>query len=396
MRLHLNTSAAFDAPLIPQDQAAFGPSVVAQVRERLARVPHRPTPLHGLPGLAASLRVRAIHVKDESERSSLGSFKALGGAHAVIRLVLREAGRHLDRSLAAADLDDADVRAVAAGLTITCATDGNHGRAVAAGAALAGCACTVFIHAGVSEPRAQAISAQGAHVVRVDGNYDDAVAAANREARERGWHVVSDTSWPGYEEIPTWVMQGYLVMASEAIEQARTNDSMPTHVFLQAGVGGYAAAVAAHMALVSGLAAPRIVVVEPERAACLLASAMAGRLTRVAPQEPTLMAMLECYEPSLIAWRILERRAHAFMAIGESEALRAMRALALPKAADPFVLAGESGGAGLAGLMAAAASARAREQLGLGPDSVVMVFNTEGATDQDRYRELLARAEQEA
>lgn len=396
MRLHINASELFDAPLIHQDQISFDPAIVSEVRERLARVPHQSTRLYGLPGLAASLGVRAVQVKDEGARSSLGSFKALGGAHAVIRVVLREVGKHLNRSLSILDLDDADVRAIAAGLTITCATDGNHGRAVAAGAALAGCACTVYIHAGVSDARAKAISDQGANVVRIEGNYDDSVAMANQEAKEHGWHVVSDTSWPGYEEIPTWVMQGYLIMVSEAIEQARLSEAMPTHVFLQAGVGGYAAAVAAHVALALGSAAPRVVVVEPERAACLFESAVCGQLKRVAPQEPTLMAMLECYEPSLIGWRILERRAHAFMTIDETQALRAMKALARPKAGDPFVLAGESGGAGLAGVMAAAASGRARELLGLDADSVVMVFNTEGATDGGRYAELLARAEEEA
>lgn len=393
MRLHINASERRGKPLPDQDQAAFGPASVADVRERLTRVPYRATRLHGLPGLAARLGLRAVQVKDEGARSALGSFKALGGAHAVIRLVLRELGRQLGRPLSALDLDDAAVRAAAAGLTITCATDGNHGRAVAAGAAIAGCRCTVYIHAGVSAARARAIADQGAQVVRIDGHYDDAVALANQEARRQGWHVVSDTSWPGYEEIPTWVMQGYLIMVSEAIEQARQAGALPTHVFVQAGVGGYAAAVAAHMALALGEAAPRIVVVEPERAACLFESARCGALRRIAPQEPTLMAMLECYEPSLIGWRILERRAQAFMTVDESEALHALRTLARPVAGDPFVLAGESGSAGLAGLLAAAGSPQARALLGLDENAVAMVFNTEAATDPGRYAELLAQAE---
>jgi len=392
MQWHINRSALAGKPLADCDAAAFGGQVLPGVREHLAAFDYRRTPLHDLPALAAGLGLARIAVKDEGSRSSLGSFKALGGTHAVVRVVLAEAGRALGRLPAAAELHSETVRRLAAAMTVTCATDGNHGRAVAAGAALAGCRAVIFIHAGVSEARAQAIREQGAEVVRVAGNYDDSVAEAGRIAARRGWLLVSDTSWPGYEQVPTWVMQGYLVMASEALEQFRAGQGgTPTHVFLQAGVGGYAAAVAAHLSLALGDEAPRFIVVEPERAACLYRSAVAGVLTRIPADEPTVMAMLECYEPSLIGWRILERVAHGFLAIGEESALRAMRALARPRAGDPAVRGGESGGAGLAGLMAAAGSADARRDFGLDESSSVLLFNTEGATDPDLYDALLAR-----
>jgi diaminopropionate ammonia-lyase len=188
------------------------------------------------------------------------------------------------------------------------------------------------------------------------------------------------------------VMQGYLLMVDEAIDQLAARGLRATHVFLQAGVGGFAAATAAHFSLRCEGVLPRFVVVEPERAACLFRSAAVHRRIRIEAAEPTVMSMLECYEPSLIAWRILERLADAFMTIGETPALRAMHRLAFPDPSDPFVLSGESGGVGLAGLVECASDASSREALGIDNHSVILTFNTEGATDRALYESLLARA----
>ena len=196
---------------------------------------HAPTPLHKLPALAAELGVGAIHIKDEGSRLGLGSFKALGGSYAVIRLVLEEASRRLGRPIDVAELHTPEVRAVAAGMTFACATDGNHGRSVAQGAQLVGARAAIFVHSGVSNERVAAIARFGARMIRVEGTYDDSVAEAARVAAERGWIVVSDTSWPGYERIPGLVMQGYTAMVREALRQL---PAIPTHVFVQAGVGG--------------------------------------------------------------------------------------------------------------------------------------------------------------
>jgi diaminopropionate ammonia-lyase len=328
-------------------------------------------------------------VKDEGHRLGLGSFKALGGSYAVIRLVLDEAALRLGRAVDVSELQIPDVRAVAATMTFACATDGNHGRSVAQGAKLVGARSVISVHSGVSDERVAAIARFGAEIVRVDGNYDDSVAEAARVATEKGWMIVSDTSWPGYERVPGLVMQGYTAMVREALRQM---PSPPTHVFVQCGVGGVAAAVAAHLFAVFGAARPIFTVVDPARAACMFEAARAGRPVKIRHGEPTVMAMLECYDPSPVAWRILSRVADAFMTVDEEDAIAVMNRLARPSAGDPPVVAGESGAAGLAGLIRALDDPAAREALGLNGNSRVFVINTEGATDPQRYAQLVGIA----
>ncbi len=386
----LNTHPAHNAALDPVDAETLSVDAAREVERFLTyRENHAPTPLHSLDGMARELGIGALHVKDESFRLGLGSFKALGGSYAVIRLVLEEAGRRLGRAVDISELTSAAVREVAAGMTVGCATDGNHGRSVAAGAQLVGAKAAIFVHSGVSDERVAAIARFGAQMIRIEGTYDDSVAEAERICKENGWIVVSDTSWPGYERIPGLVMQGYMAMLNEAV---RALPQPPTHVFIQAGVGGLAAAVAGYFAVVFGRERPRLTVVEPDRAACIYASAIAGKPVKVDHGEPTIMAMLECYEPSLVAWRVLSRTADAFMTVGEEEAAEALRRLARPLPGDPAIVAGESGGAGFAGLRSAANDARLRAQLGLDAASRVFLINTEGATDQARYEAIVGAA----
>ena len=382
-----NTLAEFGRPLLSEDAEMLSLAAAADVEQQLARRPdHRPTPLHALPALAGELGLAGVFVKDEGYRLGLGSFKALGGSYAVIRLVVEEAERRLGRSIDPDELEEPEVRAIAAAMTFGCATDGNHGRSVAMGARLVGAKSVIFVHAGVSEKRIDAIAAYGAEIVRVTGTYDDSVREAARVCDENGWTVVSDTTWPGYEYIPGLVMQGYTALLSEALRQM---EEPPTHVFVQAGVGGIAAATAGHLAVRYGAKRPRFVVVDPARAACLFESASAGRPVKVEHGEPTIMAMLECYEPSLVAWRILSRVADAFMTVEEADAVSVMNRLARPQGADPAIVSGESGGVGLAGLLAVARDPTLREALGLTAQSRVFAINTEGATDPERYATLV-------
>ncbi len=382
-----NQHPDYRKPLDQVDAETLGVAAAEEVERYLAyRDNHAPTPLHILPSLAADLDVGAIHVKDEGFRLGLGSFKALGGSYAVIRLVLEDAARRLGRPVDVADLHTPEVRAVAAGMTVACATDGNHGRSVAQGAQLVGARAAIFVHSGVSDERVAAIARFGARMIRVEGTYDDSVAEAARVAAENDWTVVSDTSWPGYERIPGLVMQGYTAMVREALRQL---PEPPTHVFVQAGVGGVAAAVAGHLALVLGDRRPVFVVVDPARAACVFETARAGRPVRIAHGEPTVMAMLECYEPSLVAWRVLSRVADAFMTVDEEDAVAAMRRLARPVGGDPAIVAGESGGVGFAALSKAASDPYLKAALGLDAASRILLFNTEGATDPVRYAELV-------
>ena len=393
MLLAINQLPTYGSPLSPDDAACVGERAAGEVENMLRLCPaHRPTPLFCLDQLARRLGLQRVYVKDESQRLGLGSFKALGGTFAVIRVVLGQAQRVLGRTVAPAELMTEEVRAVAGALTVCCATDGNHGRSVAAGARMLGVRAVIFVHEFVSARRVAAIAALGAEVRQVAGNYDESVALAARESVAHGWIVVSDTSWHGYEDIPRIVTQGYTAMVREVCHAL---DAPPTHVFVQAGVGGLAAAVAGHLSLVYGKARPRLVVVEPERAACLYASHQAGRRVCVAAREPTIMAMLECYEPSLVAWRIVSRVADAFMQVTEEDAILAMRQLAAPIGSDRPIVSGESGAAGMAGLLKALEWRVAGEMLGLNGDSRVLLFSTEGATDPASYLQHVGRTSEE-
>ncbi len=343
---------------------------------------YAPTPLLDLPWVAEAAGVASVQIKDEGGRFGLGSFKALGGAYAVEQVLIGYlARRGLELTANAADLTGGRYAEATRQVTVTCATDGNHGRSVAWGAQRFGCRCVIYVHETVSQGRVDAIARYGAEVRRVPGTYDDAVRAAAAEAEAKGWFVVSDTSWPGYTSIPVDVMQGYRLMADEAVEQ--WSGGAPTHAFVQGGVGGVAAAVSVQLRARYS-PAPALVVVEPDRAACLLASAETGVPTAIAGDLNTLMAGLACGEPSLLAWQELERATAAFMAVPDDAAVACMKLMFAHGA-----IIGESGVAGLAGLLLAAADPAAREALGLTTDSRVLLFGTEGATDQALFNRLV-------
>jgi diaminopropionate ammonia-lyase len=350
---------------------------------------YKPTPLRRLPGLAKSLNVGGIFYKDEGERVGVGSFKALGGAYAVLRLLEREIEKQTGKKSNARDILSGRYQDIAATLTVTCATDGNHGRSVAWGARMFGCRCIIYVHATVSKDRTDAIASFGAEVRRVPGNYDHAVRKADCDAKANGWRVVSDTSYEGYTSVPRDVMQGYCVMVDEALRQL---PAPPTHVFVQGGVGGLAAAVCSHLWQTFGDSRPIHVVVEPDKADCLYRSAVAGKPTPVHGPLDTIMAGLACGEASLLAWKILEPAADAFMTITDEAAAEAMRMLASGPYGDQPIVAGESAVAGLAGLVIGARNASARSRLSLGPQSIVLLFGTEGATDRKVYQQIVGRS----
>jgi diaminopropionate ammonia-lyase len=372
------------------DRATFGLSAPSVVRSYLQSCPrHAFTPLRSLASLASQLGCAGIFVKDEGHRLGLGSFKALGGAYAVVRLVVARAERELGYLVDPKLLRTEPVAKIARELTVACATDGNHGRSVAAGAALANCRSVVFVHEGVSDERVASIEALGSETVRVPGRYDDSVRVARRVSEERGWELVSDTSWDGYHSTPRTVMQGYTVVIAEALEQLDALSARPTHVILQAGVGGFAAAISAYLSERFGTRGPTILIVEPDRADCVLESIRAGRPVRLEARSPTIMSMLECYEPSHVALQILRTCANAFMGVPDELAVAAMRRYALPSGGDPPILSGESGAAGLAGLLGLADNRLWRQQLNLDSRSTVLLVNTETATDASRYRSLV-------
>ncbi len=383
---------AIRRPYDPDLRAALGRAEAQAARERLAGWPGlapQPTPEWRLPGLAQALGIASLTVKDESRRSSLGSFKALGAPNALVKLLLRRqphrgwtgpdllAGRH------AADLKD---------VVVISATDGNHGRALAAAAQSIGCRCVIVLHAHVSAEREEAIAAFGAEIVRIAGNYDESVHEAARLARANGWEVVSDTSYDGYEDVPRDVMQGYGVIAEELLATAADGEHCPwTHVLLQGGVGGLAAGIAGVLWDRYGVQRPHLIVVEPEQADCLLQSALAGRAARAAGSVDSVMAGLACGETSPLAWRFLEPSVDLFMTVSDAQAEAAMRTIAEGVHGDVPILAGESGVAGLAALRELNRSPEGRDAAALDARSRVLLINTEGATAPSVYAGIVGR-----
>ncbi|WP_158901769.1 diaminopropionate ammonia-lyase [Burkholderia sp. L27(2015)] len=350
-----------------------------------------PTPLWRLPDAAERLQLGSISVKDEGRRSDLGSFKALGAPIALVRLIRREWPAH---DFAPQALFSGAHAAPLQKFTVISATDGNHGRALAAAARSIGCRCVIVLHRHVSEERRLAIEQLGAQVLRIEGNYDESVREAARLADEHGWYVVSDTSYDGYETIPRDVMQGYGAIAAEAIEQEGAGLGSAcawTHVFIQGGVGGLAAGVVSYLVETYGENRPTFVVVEPQQADCLYQSALSGHAAHASGSTESVMAGLACGDTSPLAWRFLREAVDYFMTIPDEAAIVAMRCLADGASRDIPIIAGESGAAGLAGLMQVAKSAAHRATLGLGRQSQVLLLNTEGATAPILYGELVGK-----
>ena len=358
---------------------------------------YAPTPLLSLAGFAEQLGVAEVLYKDEGGRFGLGSFKALGGAYAVLRQLIAHVERETGKRVDAATLARGEYRELTKNVTVSCATDGNHGRSVAWGAQTFGCTCVIYIHATVSAGREQAIAQYGARVIRTADNYDESVHQATAQAAANGWIVISDTSWEGYTEIPGDVMHGYTVLADEVMNSVDSSNGGDgeapfTHVFIPGGVGGVAAAMLAPLWWTFGRNRPIFVVVEPERAACLYASARAGKLTTLSGDIETVMAGLCCGEPSALAWSILGPGADAFMSIPDCAALAIMRVLADAVGSDAPIVCGESAAASPAGLAALMADADAARSLGLDASSRVLLLGTESDTDAALYEQIVGRS----
>lgn len=385
--LCLNPQASKSNPWTAEQDAILSDAGLDAARDTISNWPgYAPTPLVTLPALAREVGVAAIHFKDEGGRFGLGSFKALGGAYAVARLLQAKVSAKLGREVLMDEITDRAHHEIVEDITVCCATDGNHGRSVAWGAQTFGCKCVIFIHATVSEGRKAAIEAYGAEVRRCKGNYDDSVREAQETATREGWFVVSDTSYAGYMEVPKDVMQGYELMAAEAIGAL---DKAPTHIFLQTGVGGMAAAATAHVVRKFGADRPTIVLCDPDKSACVLASIEAGAPTAIEGDLDTLMAGLACGEVSALAWEILRDHGDAAIAVTDDFAITAMKWLACPIGGDTPIVAGESAVAGLEGLAVAMKDPDARAMLGLDANATVLLFGTEGDTDPALYAELV-------
>lgn len=339
---------------------------------------YAPTPLVALPALAAELGLGDVRVKDESKRFGLNAFKVLGASYAIHRFMQKApppAGKTL---------------------TFATATDGNHGRAVAWAARRLGHEAVIFVPSNTVPARINAIRGEGAELVVVDGTYDDTVRRAAADAEQHGWQVISDTAWPGYMEIPGWIMEGYGTVFAEATRQLATaGAAAPDVVLLQAGVGGLACAGTLYYFRHGPR--PKLVSVEPTDADCLAESIASpdGGIREAKGRQNSIMAGLNCGTPSLLAWPIIRAGMDGFLAVEDAFAEAAMRRFAAGQGGDPAIVSGESGAAGLAGLLALCREPEledARRELGLGPKARVLLVSTEGDTDPVNYRRVVGGA----
>ena len=349
------------------------------------------TPLAKLDGMAEGLGLGGLFVKDESYRFGLNAFKVLGGSFAMARYIASEMGRDVSE-MTYDYLTSEKFREEFGQATFFTATDGNHGRGVAWAANKLGQKAVVHMPKGSTKTRFDNIAKEGAKVTIEEVNYDDCVrmAAAEAEATPHGV-VVQDTAWDGYEEIPSWIMQGYGSMAGEAAEQLReVSVNRPTHVFVQAGVGSLAGAVVGYFTNLYPENPPKFVVMEAGAAACLYKGAVAG------DGDPRIVGgdlqTIACGEPNIIGWDILRNHVSAFVSCPDWVAAKGMRMLAAPVKGDPKVISGESGAVGMgviSTIMEDDEYKELRDALELNRDSKVLMFSTEGDTDPDKYKKIV-------
>lgn len=349
------------------------------------------TPLAHMPNTAKVLGLGDVYVKDESYRFGLNAFKVLGGSYSIGKYIAQRLGRDI-AEMDYKSLISEDVKKELGELTFVTATDGNHGRGVAWTANVLKQKSVVYMPKGSAIERLENIKSEGADASITDMNYDEAVRLANSKAEELGWVMVQDTAWDGYEEIPTWIMQGYMTMGLEAYEQL--GEKRPTHIFLQAGVGSLAGAICGFFSEVYKDNKPTIVIVEPDKADCIFQTAEAsdGKLRFVTGDMNTIMAGLACGEPNTIGWEVLRDYADYYISCPDYTAAKGMRILGNPVKGDDRVISGESGAATfgcVSEIMMNPEHKAIKEQLKLDENSTVLFFSTEGDTDKQNYLDIV-------
>jgi diaminopropionate ammonia-lyase len=325
---------------------------------------YAPTPLHELNKLNEQLGFKEIYYKDEDKRFDLKSFKALGGAFAVNKIA-NEKGN----------------------ITVSTATAGNHGRSVAWGAKRLGLKCKIFISEFVSETRADAMRNLGADVIKVKGNYDASLKECITQSEKNNWEIVQDVSWEGYKEVPKLIMAGYTIMIKEVMDQNKKDPF--THVFLQAGVGGMAAAMIAGFAKYSNNI-PKFIIVEPENANCVFKSIENNKATTVNIINETIMGGMSCGDVSTVAWEILKESSNFSLTITDDEISMVVAMLAKAKLSNEKIIAGECAVPGIIALIGLFKNKEYLDKLDLNQNSKILLFGCEGLTDATMYKKLLS------
>jgi len=324
---------------------------------------YAPTPLHKLNKLNEELGFKEIYYKDEDKRFNLKSFKALGGAFAVDKIA-NEKGN----------------------IIVSTATAGNHGRSVAWGAKRLGLKCKIFISEFVSEARAEAMIKLGAEVIKVKGNYDASLKECIKQSKKNNWEIVQDVSWEGYKNVPKLIMAGYTIMVKEIMDQNKKDPF--THVFLQAGVGGMAAAIIAGFAKYSKNI-PKFIIIEPENANCVFKSLENNEATSVDIINETIMGGMSCGDVSTVAWEILKDSSNYSLTITDDEISTVVALLAKAKLSNEKIIAGECAVPGIIALIGLFKNKKYLNKLTLNSKSKVLLFGCEGLTDEVMYKKLL-------
>ena len=324
---------------------------------------YSPTPLINLNKLSHELNLNKILYKDESKRFDLKSFKALGGAYAVQKISKGDKN-----------------------IIVSTATAGNHGRSVAWGAKRLGLKCKIFISEFVSEARGQAMATLGADVIKVKGNYENSLIECIKQSTENNWQIVQDVAWDNYLLVPKYTMAGYSVMMKEIADQLDSNKI--THVILQAGVGGMAAA------MIAGIARylkniPTTIVVEPDSAACVLESIKTGKIEKIDIKRESLMGGMSCGEVSLVPWEILKNSVQYCMSLPDDDIANTMRMLGNASFSDEKIIAGENSAPGVISLIASCEDEKIKNKIQLNKKSNILLIGCEGDTDQEMYQKLV-------
>ena len=350
---------------------------------------YKETSLVSLKDAAKENGVKAIYVKDESSRFGLKAFKGLGGSYCMFRILCEKLGLDESSSDYTTFLRE-EIRKASSQIEFVTATDGNHGKGVSWAAKLFGCKAHVFMPKGTVEARRKAIEEAGSAVAEItDWNYDRTVQHAAALAEKNGWILIQDTAWDGYETYPEWIIDGYLTMAAETIRQM--NRVLPTHIFLQAGVGAMAGGIEAFFMNLADDFLPLVTIVEPEEAACIYQSVLAGdgEMHPLAGDPVTIMAGLNCGTPCKVVWPVLRDCSACFCACKDSVTEQGMRAYANPVGSDPAVVSGESGAVTYGLLLSILQSDELRRLFHIDENSVILLISTEGDTDPDGYRRVV-------
>ena len=350
------------------------------------------TPLHKLENLSNHLGIKNIFLKDESYRFGLNAFKVLGGSYAMGKYLADRLGIDIE-DISFEYLKSKEAKEKLGDITFVTATDGNHGRGVAWAANQLGQKSVVYMPKGSSQIRLENIRKEGSEASIIEGNYDDAVRLSDEMAKKHGWVVVQDTAWEGYEDIPKWIMQGYGTIIHEAMEQlTEYGQEMPTHVFLQAGVGSFAGSILGFLVSKFKEDRPITIILEPDKANCLYNSAIKGQIENVTGDMDTIMAGLACGEPNTISWEIIMDYADGYFSCPDYVSARGMRILAAPLKGDPQIVSGESGSVGLGVislLMEREDYRELKEEVKLDENSLVLIISTEGDTDPQKYKDIV-------